>query len=227
MPHESNLEVKVGMFVAGAPIFLTAFVFSISDFSVFTKGDKWQGIFPYADGLKKGAPVRLAGVDAGHIRAVKAVYDKAARTTAVTVDIWIEAGHSIPEDSHVVINQLGLLGEKYIEILPGSAALLLPPGAAVRGEDPVPMESLMKMAGSLGGKIETTLNGINNGLLTPANTSALAVSLSNIAAVTGAMKDGQGTVGMLLNDPAIFRNLDDMTADLKANPWKLFYRPRK
>lgn len=227
MPRALNLEVKVGMFVAGALICLTAFIFSISDFSAFRKGDAWQVLFRYADGLKKGAPVRLAGVDAGHIRAIKAGFDPATRVTTVVVDIWIEAGHSIPVDSHFMINQLGLLGEKYIEIIPGSSPDLWPPGTAITGEDPVPMESLMKTVGSLGSQIGTTLNGINTGILTEANTAALGASLANIAVVTGTIKDGQGTVGKFLSDPVIFKNLDEMTADLKANPWKLFYRPKK
>ena len=227
MPRASNLEVKVGMVVAGALICLTAFIFSISDFSAFRKGDAWQVLFRYADGLKKGAPVRLAGVDAGHIRAIKARFDPATRVTTVVADIWIEAGHSIPVDSHFMINQLGLLGEKYIEIIPGASPDLWPPGTAITGEDPVPMESLMKTVGSLGSQIGTTLNGINTGILTAANTAALGASLANIAAVTGTIKDGQGTVGKFLSDPVIFKNLDEMTADLKANPWKLFYRPKK
>ncbi len=227
MPRESNLEIKVGVFVAGAVIFLSMFIFSISDFSVFKKGDPWRLMFRYADGLKKGAPVRLAGVDAGYIRAIRAVFDPAAHTTSVVVDIWIEEGHSIPVDSRFMINQLGLLGEKYVEIVPGASAVLLAPGGAVRGEDPVPLESLLKMAGSLGGKVETALNGINTGILTEANTSALAASLANMAAVTGNVKNGHGTVGKFLTDPGVFNNLDELTADLKAHPWKLFFRPKK
>jgi hypothetical protein len=30
----------------------------------------------------------------------------------------------------------------------------------------------------------------------------------------------------LITDEAIYDNLDELTADLKSNPWKLLYRPK-
>ena len=253
MPKESNLEVKVGAFVLVAIVCLVGFVFSISDFSIFKKGENYRVMFQFANGLKKGAPVRVAGVDAGHVREIKVAYDAATRVTDVTVDVWMERGHSIPSDSKFLINQLGLLGEKYLEVMPGMSQELVAPGSMVRGEDPVPMESITKTLGSLGAKVETTLNsintgvlseankfalavtlanlakmteGINTGVLTEANKVALAATLANTAAVTGALRNGEGTVGKFLTDPSVFRNMDELSADLKVNPWKLFYRPK-
>jgi phospholipid/cholesterol/gamma-HCH transport system substrate-binding protein len=253
MPKESNLEVRVGAFVLVAILCLVGFVFSISDFSVFKKGESYSVMFRFANGLKKGAPVRVAGVDAGHVREIHVAYDRAARLTDVNVDVWMEKGHSIPADSKFMINQLGLLGEKYLEIMPGGSDVLLVPGTTVRGEDPVPMETITKTLGSLGSKVETTLNSINTGILTDANKFALAATLANlskmtegintgvlteankaawtamlanVAAVTDNVRNGQGTVGKFLTDPSVFKNMDELSADLKANPWKLFYRPR-
>jgi phospholipid/cholesterol/gamma-HCH transport system substrate-binding protein len=253
MPKESDLEVKVGAFVLAAIVCLVVFVFSISDFSIFKKGESYRVMFQFANGLKKGAPVRVAGVDAGHVREIKVAYDAVARLTDVNVDIWMEQGHGIPVDSKFMINQLGLLGEKYLEIMPGSAESFVVPGATVRGEDPVPMETITKTLGSLGDKVGITLNsintgiltdankfalavtlanlakmteGINTGILTEANKTALAATLANTAAVTDGIRNGQGTVGRFLTDPSVFKNMDELSADLKANPWKLFYRPK-
>jgi phospholipid/cholesterol/gamma-HCH transport system substrate-binding protein len=226
MPKELDLEVKVGAFVLAAIICLVGFIFSISDFSVFKKGESYQVMFQFANGLKKGAPVRVAGVDAGHIRGIKVSYDAARHLTDVNVDMWMEEGHSIPADSKFMINQLGLLGEKYLEIMPGASDALLAPGAAVRGEDPVPMETITKTLGSLGAQAEITLNSINTGILSDANKLALASMLANGAAVTTSIRNGDGTVGKFLTDPSVFKNLDELSADLKAHPWKLFYRPK-
>lgn len=253
MPKESDLEVKVGVFVLAAIVCLVAFVFSISDFSVFRKGENYRVMFRFANGLKQGAPVRVAGVDAGHVRAIRAVYDAAARVTDVNVDVWLEAGHAIPADSKFMINQLGILGEKYLEILPGTSEVLVVSGEPVRGEEPVPMEAITKTLGSLGTKVETTLDNINTGILTDANKfalaatlanvarmtenvntgvlteankAALAATLANIAVVSGKLKNGEGTIGKFLMDPSVFKNMDELSADLKANPWKLFYRPK-
>ena len=227
MPREMDLEVKVGFFVVIALVCLVGFIFSISDFSVFKKGDGLWVKFQYANGLKKGAPVRVAGVDAGHIRQIAVEYNRATHHSDVTVDVWLAEGHSIPADSTFLINQLGLLGEKYLEIMPGSAAALLSAGATVRGEDPVPMETITKTIGSLGTRIETALGSFNSGVLTEANKAAFSAILSNAAVISARLRNGEGTAGTFLMDPGVYDNLDEMTADLRQNPWKLFYRPKK
>jgi hypothetical protein len=110
--------------------------------------------------------------------------------------------------------------------MPGASDILLAPGAIVHGEDPVPMETITKTFGSLGAKAEITLNSINTGILSEANKLALATMLTNAAAVTATVRNGDGTVGKFLTDPSVFKNLDELSADLKAHPWKLFYRPK-
>jgi phospholipid/cholesterol/gamma-HCH transport system substrate-binding protein len=226
MPKEADLELKVGAFVMAAIVCLVVFIFSISDFSVFKRGATYRVMFQYANGLKKGSPVRLAGVDTGHIRQIKTGYDAAARASNVAVDIWVEEGQVIPADSTFLINQLGILGEKYLEIMPGVSPSVLAQGAVMRGEDPVPMEVIIKTLGSLGAKIETALDGLNGGILTEANKASLAAALANVAAVTGKLRNGEGTVGKFLTDPSVFNNIDELSADLKANPWKLLFRPK-
>ncbi len=254
MPKVDDLEFKVGAFVAASVLALVAFVFSISDFSVFQKGTQRTVIFQFANGLKKGAPVRVAGVDAGHVRDLKIYYDTTALKTLVRIHVWLEHGVAIPVDSRVMINQLGLLGEKYVEILPGTSPQPFPDDQELRGDDPVAMESIMAMVGSIAGKIDVTLTGVNQKLLTEGNARALSETLQNLAlitgaikngegtaglflkdkklyedltAITGAIRNGEGTIGKFLTDKSVFQNLEEFTADLKANPWKLFYRPKK
>ncbi len=253
MPKELNLEMKVGAFVVTAILALTAFVFSISDFSVFQKGTSYTVMFRYANGLKKGAPVRLAGVDAGHVKDLKVAYDTNMHLSRVAADIWLSHGILIAKDSSFLINQLGLMGEKYLEILPGTSTEQLSEGSTVIGEDPVSMEAVMGKISGIADKVEAALKGVNDGLLSETNKKALTDALGNIAVITdtikrgdgtlgmllkdktvyedlaaiiSAAKNGEGTVGMLLKDKSIYQNLDEMTADLKTNPWKLFYRPK-
>ena len=226
MPRENNLELKVGAFVAATLICLVGFVLSISDFSIFKKGTIYTVEFHFANGLKKNAPVRLAGVDAGHIRDIRVFYDPQEQKTRVSTMIWMEDGVHVPVGSHYLINQLGILGEKYLEIMPGASNDFVKPGSVLLGDDPVPLETITNQISALGGKLEETLTGVNTGILSEANKKALAETLSNMAAVTGALRQGEGTIGKFLTDKSVFENLDEFTADLKANPWKLFYRPK-
>ncbi|MBI3314798.1 MAG: MCE family protein [Candidatus Omnitrophica bacterium] len=201
MSRESHLELKVGSFVLLALIGLSYFMFSVSNLSLFEKGRALQAVFGFANGLKEAAPVRLAGVEAGLVKKMEVFTDdNDNKRTKVSVTMWIKQGVEIPVDSKVTINQLGLLGEKYVEIMPGTSTEFFKDGAVIVGHDPVPMEKLSERVNALTDKLETTIDNINK---------------------------GQGTIGKFLTDESIYRNLDELTADLKANPWKLLYRPKK
>ncbi len=253
MPRESNLEIKVGIFVVLSIICLVSFIFMISDFSVFQGGHVYRVVFGFANGLKKSAPVRIAGVDAGHVRSIRPFFDHNRGRIMVVVEAWINEGVAIPVDSSFMVNQLGLLGEKYLEIMPGTASSFLAPSALVVGEDPVAMEVVLRQVSSMGSKVDGLLNDIHNGVLnegnkkalssvlsdmaglagklnkdvlTDANHQALALLLANMASVSEKVNKGEGTIGKLLNDPGFYDNLDELSADVKANPWKLFYRPK-
>lgn len=228
MSREGQLELKVGGFVLVAMAALSFFVISISDLSFMKKGQGIQVVFGFANGLREAAPVRLAGVDAGLVKSLKVFTDdKDNSKTKVKVNLWIEEGIRIPADSKITINQLGLLGEKYVEIVPGVSAQNMAADALVIGIDPTPIEKITEQVAVLTGKIETTVDSINNGILTEENKKTLAEILQAFNVVASNIKNGRGTVGRLLNDDSIYKNLDELTADLKTNPWKLLYRPKK
>ena len=227
MPRESNLELKVGFFVLLGFLALTVFIFSISDFSAFEKGRAIRVIFGFANGVKKSAPVRFAGVDSGLIKDIDVFYDQKDKKTKVAITAWLKEGTEIPQDSQVSINQLGLLGEKYIEIMPGiDTEHFLEEGATLVGEDPIPVEKLSTMIADLAEKIQKSVDGFNEVVHNEKNQKSLQDTLEGISLIVDNIKRGNGTVGKLLYDQRIFDDLQDLTSDLKANPWKLLYRPK-
>ncbi len=226
MPKESNLELKVGAFVVTAFIFLSAFIFSISDFSAFQKGENLKIVFGFANGLKKAAPVRFAGVDCGRVKDTAVFYDKKEGRTKVQIDIWLKAGTDIPADSVVTINQLGLLGEKYVEIIPGVSLDLLKDGSALIGKDPIALEKISEMVTQLAQKVEKSVDGFNSAVNNEKNQKSLEITLEGVSEIVTNVREGKGTVGKLFFDQSVFDDLHDLTSDLKANPWKLLYRPK-
>ncbi len=228
MSRESHLELKVGSFVLLALVVLCYFIFSISDFSFMDKGRPMQVVFNFANGLKDAAPVRLAGVDAGIVKRLEVFTDEAdAKKTKVRVGLWIRQDVQIPADSQVTINQLGLLGEKYVEIIPGQSAEYLTENSLVVGKDPIPVEKVTEHVNNLADKLEVTMDRVNSSILTQKNSESLEGALSNLHELMAKMNKGQGTVGKLLTDEAVYKNLEELTLDLKSNPWKLLYRPKK
>ena len=226
MPKETNLELKVGAFVLVAMGCLTFVILSISSFSFLEKGQKMRVVFGYANGLKKAAPVRLAGVEAGAVKGLDVFTDPQTGALRVKVDLFIHQGVGIPVDSRISINQLGLLGEKYIEVTPGQSQSILGEDGTLSGVDPVPVEKITQRIDSLTAKLEQTMDSVNSGVLTEKNKQAFSQMLAGISDIVTEVQKGKGTVGQLIYNPSIYNNLDELSADLKNNPWKLLYRPK-
>ena len=227
MSRDNGLELKVGLFVMIAALALTFFIISVSDLSIFEKGRHIQVVFGFASGLRESAPVRLAGVEVGLVKKLQVFVDDAdKRKTKVRVSVWIKDDINIPSDSNMTINQLGILGEKYLEIIPGRASDAIAENAVVVGHDPVPIERIAEQVGTLMEKLQTTVDSVNTGILTDKNKKSLSDALEGFGALGTDLKEGRGTLGKLITDDSIYNNLDDLTSDLKGNPWKLLYRPK-
>jgi phospholipid/cholesterol/gamma-HCH transport system substrate-binding protein len=83
--------------------------------------------FDRIDGLSVGADVRLAGVKVGSVTA--AVVDP--KSYQAEVDFTVQNALKLPADTSAEITSDGLLGGKYISLVPGGDDKMLPPGGAV------------------------------------------------------------------------------------------------
>jgi len=235
MPKEPNVEFKVGLFVLAALIGFTVFVWSITDTSVFEKGKTFRVVFNFANGLKQSAPVRVAGVDEGIVKDITLFFDRKDSSIKARVLVWIDEATLIPEDSVVTINQLGLLGEKYIEIIPGiNKEHFFEEGQTIVGKDPVSQEEISERIIEVADRLEDSIAGFNRLLNDEGNVESVGATLKNLSLVTGSLqgllldiREGKGTIGKLMYDDRIYDNLEGMTSDLKENPWKLLYRAKE
>ena len=235
MPKESNLEFKVGLFMLISLVGLIIFIFSVSDSSVLDKGKSVRVVFGFANGLKKNAPVRVAGVDEGTVKSINLFFDHADKKTKVEVGLWIKKETRIPKDSTVMVNQLGMMGEKYIEIFPGTDTQnFFIEGQVYRGKDPIAQAAISERMLEVSDQLEITVSGINRLLSDERNIESFGNTLENLSLLTGSLDDilynvseGKGTIGKFLYDDRFYEDLEGMAADLKENPWKLLYRPKQ
>jgi hypothetical protein len=86
---------------------------------------------------------------------------------------------------------------------------------------------------NVAGKLDTTISGISRIINDDRNVKSIGDTLEHVSLMTGGlneiigdMKQGKGTVGKLLYDSRVYEDIQGFTADLKANPWKLLYRPK-
>ena len=137
-----SFEVKVGIFILMGFLILILMIFSIGDVYIFRSGKHIKVLFNFANGIAMNAPVRVAGIEAGEIDGIRIYYDTVEQRTKVELSAWIKEDIVIEEDAKAVINTLGLLGEKYLEIFPGRSTRFLEDGSMLIGIDPVPTESM-------------------------------------------------------------------------------------
>ena len=198
---QSKLELKVGIFVFTGLLILTIFVLSIGDFKTMTTGYELNFIFNFANGVKIGAPVRFAGVDVGEVKVINFVTGADSPKPKVQIVCSINKTVKVPVDSSIWVNTLGLLGEKYIEIMPGKEYNnTLAPKASLVGVDPIPMQEVSVLAKGIA-------QNLNEGLLKIVNK--------------------EGTVGKLLYDDTIYKELEALVVDIRKHPWKLFWRGKE
>jgi len=209
-----TLELKVGIFVFIGIVILTWFVLWIGDFKLVRQGYTVKVTFGFANGIKVGAPVRLAGVDKGEVKAIKLTHEDGSGRSKVFITAWVDSDTQIPRDSRAWVNTLGLLGEKYLEIIPGTDYVnLLKENDVLKGEDPTSVQEVTDLARDIALQAKDAL-------------SSLQKTLTTLEEVLEGMHEGRGTVGKLFTDDTLYTDIEEMFSDLKAHPWKLLYRPK-
>src|SRR5271157_3308347 len=90
---------------------------------LFTARITIHAFFDNAQGLREGAPVRLAGVDIGNVTAIRIVPDKDKQLTPVEVTMKVSTKYiyALRRDSVTSLNTAGVLGETYLDIESGQA----------------------------------------------------------------------------------------------------------
>jgi phospholipid/cholesterol/gamma-HCH transport system substrate-binding protein len=219
---KSKLELKVGMFVFAGLVVLLIFVLYIGDFQNSLSTYRVNFTFNFINGVKLGSPVRFAGVDVGEVKAINFIFPVKGEKPKVRMVSTITRNIKIPLDSSVWVNTLGILGEKYIEIMPGKDyENVAKDGETMVGNDPFAMQEFGEMAKSVVTKLDATLTGING-----VADSVKALTLNLDDGVTR-IKNGEGTVGKLMYKDELYNELEALVVDLKSHPWKLFWKGKE
>lgn len=110
-----STEAKVGLFVLIGLIILAYMSFKVGQQGFgLKKGYELTAVFDNVSGLeKKGASVQMAGVEIGTVEDIRLHNGKALVTLRIRPDV------KLPVDSTAAIRTHGVLGDKYIEIIPG------------------------------------------------------------------------------------------------------------
>jgi len=224
-----SLEAKVGAFVVLSLVGLGVIATTLEPMK-FKRGIEslhYKAIFKNAAGLEKDAPVRVAGVTVGKVTSVGV--DESGRAV---VEFVLTKPVELHQDAVAKIETMGLMGEKYIEIDPGSpSAPPLPPGSEIKKTVvPASMDEVMSSMNEL-------LEKFNQAVMTPDGRNRLAVIMDKVATLTdsvnravneieGLVAENRSTVKELLKNatalteslredlPQILQNVNELTNQL-------------
>ncbi len=122
--QERGLEFKVGVLILISSAILVGFIFVLGNFSLHS-GFSIHVDYDYVGSLQAGAPVKVSGIKVGKVTDIEFLGGKEdpalKQRVQVRVTAWIEdrVRDSIRTDAEYFINTAGVLGEQYLEVVPG------------------------------------------------------------------------------------------------------------
>lgn len=216
--NDRGMEVRVGLLVAICLGLLVTFIIVLGGISTSSGSIILLDVDTSAS-LKAGAPIKIAGVDAGKVTAVDyrggEVDPAVGRPVFVRVTLAIDDKRlvTLNENARFYITTQGVLGEKYVEIEPSARpGTTLKAGAILQGEPPLRLEVMAMNAN----RVLRTLSDVLS-----RNEDAIDSIIRNAADTMGTLKGTAERVDKLLETagPEVekaIRNLDAIEAEALA-----------
>lgn len=170
-------EAKVGALITSTVVIALGFAWLLGFKNPFTDQNYFYVTYNFAGGIDLGSHVRLSGIKVGKVEEIdffapapnqkvsqkesgSADQDSDLAYTPVRLKISVRkaALPGIRKNSHFYVNLAGLIGERYIEITPGTIdSAQLQPGDTIAGVDPPRIDQLISQSFNLAGKIQEVI----------------------------------------------------------------------
>ncbi len=174
MADSAYARVRVGALIAAGLAILCFAILTIGHGAeFFTRTETLQAHFERINGLQTGAPVTLSGVRIGAVESIRLPPEP--ENGYVVVRIWVEesAAERVRTDSIMQIHSMGLLGDKFVALTPGtSAAPPAPPDSVLASVNPIDYEAILQREGTddlianvmaISGSLRSILESIEKG----------------------------------------------------------------
>jgi phospholipid/cholesterol/gamma-HCH transport system substrate-binding protein len=199
-----STEQKVGLFFLVSLLVLGVMIELVEDWQPFEKQYNYRAYFKSAIGLKEGDPVRVAGVDAGKIRKI------GLEDSRVRIDFFVNDANMVREDSLAQIRQTNLLGGVFLGLDFGSIDRpVIPPGGEVQTREGTNID---EMISNLDRNQDRVLRPLGD--LVEDSREPLTEAIRRLEAIAVKIDEGQGTIGLLINDPGLYDQVTTLSARL-------------
>jgi len=170
-------EAKVGLVVFIAAAILVTGLLYLEGYRIKKRGYVIYAVFDNVGGLGHGDPVTVAGLRVGNVQRMILFGNK------VKVGLWVNSWVKLPRNSIAYIRTVGVMGEKEVQIKPGSSSEMLREGDVIQGGHEADIAELTAAAGSISEDLQVILNRLRTTLDKDAQED-IKSSLSNIRKIS-------------------------------------------
>ena len=198
--ERKGAEIYVGLFLLIGFSVIAAMVVTFGKVGQsFSKTYQFTVEFPNASGLVKGADVLLAGARIGH--SAEAPYLLTQGGFSVGVKLDINSKVKIPKASSFVVNQAGLLGDVYVDVIPpekfdpNDPEQVVKPGQMIAGRQKPGLDDLQQKGGVVLEKLVSELDEIKvataglSDLLSKENVKNLSETFDHLKATSANLSE--------------------------------------
>lgn len=196
MNTDTRARIKIG---AVALVSMTLFGFLVAAIAKIDLRPKREICvnFAFINSLEVNAPVRFAGARVGEVKRLKILNpEERAQFTRnppyIQVYAHVDRNIQIPKDTRAMVNTMGFMGEKYLELMPESrSTTYLGENEILEGVDPTAMDTVFASAKQLADEMQVAAKNMN----------AIVIQLQDrLPVLFGEMEKTLGTAQVLAND---------------------------
>lgn len=230
-----NNEMRIGIFVVVVIVILMALTWRAGEIKIRNGGYEVRVHFKNIDGVALNAPVTVNGLEVGRVSHINILYGK---QTIMEVTLWLQEHVKIHQGAQAFVKNLGFLGEKYVGLTSGDDTKpYLNSGDIIIGDEPPSFEKLLSQGDKIAKNLEEISGQLNERLKVNAESidsiiANLDVTLRDVASISSKIRETMDTNhdsinAIVSNVNKATVNLEEMSLDLKENPWKLLYKEKK
>jgi phospholipid/cholesterol/gamma-HCH transport system substrate-binding protein len=216
-------ETKVGFLFLGSIAMVAIFAFYLGALNPFSNANELTVLYNFAGGIEVGSPVRVMGIKVGKVKRIDFDpngKDSNGEEVKLKIKITVDKGAwaTVRADSRFFINLAGVIGEKFIEVSPGSiSAAELKDGQMVRGEDPPRVDQLISQSYGLAGKILEFVNSNEASVIDTIQTmNTLVTNLNKTLKILEKTTGNKDVNAMLKNMAALSGDMAYFTGQMRS-----------
>jgi phospholipid/cholesterol/gamma-HCH transport system substrate-binding protein len=192
--HTPKFKVRLGLFIiGGVALFLVALFILGKQKNLFNPVFNLTTQFRNVSGLEVGSNIRFAGITVGTVDNINIIND-----STVQVDLLVNKSvqQFIKEDCQATIGSEGIIGDRILVITQGGfESHLVKNGQHIDSKEPVETDAIMA-------SLQVTAENAE-------------IITDQLAEIMIKVNSGRGTLGKLIQDSTIARNIDQTIINLK------------